>query len=142
MTSPTAVPSVLNLDNEAEDTEPSCTFILDGQDWKCRNGEDVSWEMVSNLYTAGDEGGAYMAKVSEFFRAVIVSDQWEDFAKLMAKPGSPLTVRRASALVPFLMENVLGIPTEPPKPVSPGRPKTGSKSRARSSATGTRRKAS
>lgn len=132
----------LNLDDQEISATPSCTFTLDDREWKCRNGQDVSWELVSGLYAADQQNNDYMAKVSEFFRAVLFPDQWADFDALMKRPDTPFTLRRAEALVPFLMENVMGVPTEPSKPARAGRPKTGSKSPARSSGTATRRKAS
>lgn len=132
----------LNLDEQEVPDKPSCTFTLDTTEWKCRDGQDVSWELVSSLYRAAEENGDYMAKVGEFFRAVIVPDQWEAFNDLMKKPDTPFTVRRAEALVPFLMEHVMGVPTEPSKPARSGRQRTASKSKARSSAPATRRKAS
>jgi hypothetical protein len=46
----------LNLDEQELPDKPSCTFTLDSTEWKCRDGQDVSWELV-RLH--GEGGGVF-----------------------------------------------------------------------------------
>lgn len=134
----------LNLDEIESDHEEVESFTLGGRDWHCRSAEDVRPGVIAQLFNRQATTIADAVQVGPMFRALIAEDEWGDFEAMMNAEDSPLTRKRANLLVPYLVEKVLGIPTEPPKPSTPGRRSrnTGSKSKAGSSSRVTRRRAS
>ena len=138
MTTPT-----LNLDGKKA-RPPSCTFTLAGRVWSCRNADDVPFDLARRIFTAqlGGKVSEFYQQLGPFLQAMIAEKDWPDFEALMNQPGSPITTGVVGDLVPFMVSQVIGLPTAPSKPSRTGRQTTGSKSRAASSSRATRRKAS
>jgi hypothetical protein len=133
----------LNLDEQEPDA-PSCTFTIGGRSWSARSASDVPFAIVKRMFVAQTEQtvSEVVAQVGPFLKALIAEKDWPEFEQMMDRTDSPLTQKAVTALVPYLLEQVMGIPTTPPEPSTAGRRPTGSKSKAVSSSRGTRRKAS
>lgn len=132
------VPVDLDLDEIPQATEPSFTFKMGGQTFRCRNRDDLHWDTVEKWLIAREMGGPgdIAVNIDGFFRAVIFPEDIDAFMEMKYDPKGPLTVQRSEALLRTLNEKLFGVPetvdpTTPPAPSGRGSRANGSSSRVR-----------
>lgn len=124
----------LNLDEVEAPTEPSVVFTLDGREWVCKNRSAIPAFAVDALLTGGK------IRLGDFWRAVLVAEDGDDFVALLERPDSPLDLTRSQRLAETLAEAILNRPTRPSAPSPRGRLTTAATSKAGSSSPGGGRK--
>lgn len=134
----------LNLDDDGEVREPSCTFTFAGRDWRCRNAADVPFRLREKVFQLDGDGenASLVVFVEPFFRGVLVPEDFDAFKAHLDEPDSPLTEAKFQKLIEFVSEKVFGRPTEPSASSSAGPSARGRSSKGRSSSPGTPRLAS
>lgn len=127
-----AVPEI-DLDAlEPESVEPTCTFKLGGEIWTVRNADLIGVGILDDAMNSG-------VKVADFFRAVLIPDDIDEFMELMNRSDTPLTIPRAMKLVELLVEQVTARPTGRSQPSTAGPLPTAATSTAVSPSRATRR---
>lgn len=128
---------VENFDVDAVEPEKviQCTFTLNGRKWRCRSRDEIDGRKVDAII-----GGRLTD--FEFFKTVLVEEDVEDFAALLASPDIPLPLAKTTVLVEFLVKEVLNRPTERPVSSEAGPRNTRRTSEESSSSAATRRQRS
>lgn len=126
--------AVENFDADAVEVsdEVSCTFTLNGEQWSCRNRDQVSAVMVNSAFS-----GALTDL--QFIQAVLVPEDRERFAVNLPREDFPFGVKQQQMLTQFLIEQILNRPTVPLGSSGPGRQSTKATSAGSSSSRATRR---
>lgn len=133
----------LDLDDLEVPDEPSVVFTLDGRDWECKPKEAIPVVFVEALL------GSVPMRMDRLFAGILAEtverdgetvDQHAEFAKLLGRPDSPMTLPRWRLLAERLVEEVLNRPTVRSRSSVPGPRRTGGTSKGGSSSRGTRRK--
>lgn len=126
----------LDLDDIEVSAVPSCVFNLDGKKFRCRAKEDIHWDTVERWLIARQIGSREVAvEIDGFFAALLFPEDFESFMEIKKDPTGSLTSARATSLVQFVNQKVLGIegaadPTKRPANSDRGSLKTGSTSKA------------
>jgi hypothetical protein len=125
----------LDLDEVASEgyAEPSMTFKLQGRIWHVRSIDDLPWGALDTLVRgtiqqAGGDGTLSALTARDFFTAVLVDDEQEDFGKLLDQPKTAPSVRTIRALSTRVQEVLFDLPTTPSSTSSAGRRRTGTRS--------------
>lgn len=123
------VPVDLDLDEIPQATEPSFTFRMAGQTFRCRNRDDLHWDTVEKWLIAREMGGPgdIAVNIDGFFRAVLFPEDAEKFMELKHDPAGPLTVHRSEELLRMLNEKLFGVPQTVDPTTPPARSARGSR---------------
>lgn len=108
-----------DFDAAADEIEKvvQCTFTLKGRTWRCRSRDEIDAQKVNAIV-----GGRLTD--FEFFQAVLVEEDVQDFAALLASADTPLPFGATTRLVEFMVAEVLNRPTERPASSESGPRKT------------------
>jgi hypothetical protein len=113
-----------DFDDIPEEHESPCAFRIGGREWHCRNQDEVPFAIMRDVLAdqpAPDQ-------VENFFRAVLLKEEFEDFKALLRDPESTLSVGRVRPVIEFVSEHVFGRPMERPGTSEPGPLQTASAS--------------
>lgn len=126
----------LDLDQVETSDQPSFTFRLDGQRFRCRSQGDLSWDTIEKWLNAQATGNLIVVVTENFFEQILFPEDVEAFNELKSQPKSPLTSDRAIELINTINEKVFGIkgaadPTKRPASSQRGSRKSGSGSKAK-----------
>lgn len=133
----------LDLDELEATQEPSVIFTLDGRDWECKPKEAIPVMFVEALL------GSVPMRMDRLLCGLLAEtverdgkqvDQVAEFAAILNRPDSPLTLPRWRLLAERLVEEILNRPTVRSKNSTLGPRRTGGTSKGVSSSQGTRRK--
>lgn len=118
---------------QAEST-PSWAFKLDGREWHTRQPEDVPFDIIEQVIAPGGRP----VGTDQFFTAVLMPDEVDDFLAMKRRPDSPLTLRNAEHIIRTISEQVVARPTNRQQRRAAGSRGTGRGGRAGSSSAATR----
>lgn len=130
-----------DFDDEPEEAglPPLCTFRLGGKVWRVKNENYITLDVLNGAVS--DDG----MQVVDFFRGVIVDEEWQAFQDLLVNPPANVTIGKIRVAMQKVAGRVLGFPTT----VDSGSSSTSAakahkrkSSAARSSSPATRRRAS
>jgi hypothetical protein len=115
------VSSVFDLDAVEPDAKKASgfTFIAEGREWHCRPKSEMHWDTIRSWLLAQESVGDAKATsikfanhivmhADEFFRAVIVPEEIDDFFAAKADPAGSFTSAKVMALVVEINSNLLG----------------------------------
>jgi hypothetical protein len=127
----------LDLDAIPEEKEPSFSFKVGGQVFRCRNRKDLHWDTVEKWLIAreGADAGSIAVAIDSFFNAVLFPEDAETFMEMKRDPAGALTVDRVEKLLLAVNEKLFGVaaavdPTPPPAPSARGSRANGTTSKA------------
>ena len=129
----------IDLDAIATADEPSMTFRLGGQLFRCKDKDDLNWNTIEQWMVARASGDTdkSAASIDDFMSAVLYDDDVDKFLEVKRDPRGPLTVSRQMALVKEVNRIVLGVeapdPTQQRSTSPDGSQTTGSTSKEKSS---------